>query len=155
MNSWTWVHFEVLRCQIEGFHCNNLNLLVISLLLAFPLCYVTFCSLTRQDYNLKYGGYGMMVALSRYSDAKLFSVTDLPQVLIVDTASRPDIDAIVMTSGKCLQHYSLMPRPSYRPVFSSTSFPFENSNTWTVATRKGLELVSIPPPLCLTRTVEG
>lgn len=71
----------------------------------------------------------MMVALSRYSDAKLFSVTDLPQVLIVDTASRPDIDAIVMTSGKCLQHYSLMPRPSYRPVFSSTSFPFENSNT--------------------------
>ena len=54
----------------------------------------------------------MMVALSRYPDAELLPMTNLPQVLIVDTASTPDIDAIVMTSGKCLQHYSLMHRPS-------------------------------------------
>ena len=37
----------------------------------------------------------MMVALSRYPDARLDPTTYWPQALIVDTASTPNIDAIM------------------------------------------------------------
>ena len=38
----------------------------------------------------------MMVALSRYSGARLDPRTYWPQVLIVDTASTPNIDAVML-----------------------------------------------------------
>ena len=67
--------------------------------LSFPFLSAVFLlySPTRQDINLANGGYAMMLALSRYSGARLDpGMPYWPQVLIVDTASTPNIDAIML-----------------------------------------------------------